>query len=51
MTMTVAYPREALVHFLLQAKRHTYASQGDDATVAPLVPGTKQLEYRDGLFL
>jgi hypothetical protein len=48
--MTGAFPREALVHFLLQAKRHTYASQGDEATVAPLVPGTKQLEYRDGLF-
>jgi uncharacterized protein DUF5680 len=46
--MTVAFPREAFVHFLLQAKRHTYASQGDDATVAPLVPGAKQLEYRDG---
>lgn len=49
--MTVAFPREALVHFLLQAKCHTYASQGDTATVIPLVPGTKQLEYRDGLFV
>jgi hypothetical protein len=48
--MTVAFPREACVHFLLQAKRHTYASQGDDATVAAVVPGAKQLEYRDGLF-
>ena len=48
--MTVAYHREALVYFLLQAKRYTYASQGDDVTVDSLVPGTKQLEYRDGLF-
>jgi hypothetical protein len=48
--MTGAFPREALVHFLLQAKRHTYASQGDEASVAPLLSGTKQLEYRDGLF-
>lgn len=48
--MSIVFPREALGHFLLQAKRHTYASQGDDATVAPLMPGTKQLEYHDGLF-
>ena len=48
--MTVVYSREAWGHFLLQAKRHTYASQGDDATVAAVVPGAKQLEYRDGLF-
>jgi hypothetical protein len=48
--MSIVFPREALGHFLLQAKRHTYASQGDDATVVRLVPGTKQLEYRDGLF-
>jgi hypothetical protein len=48
--VTGAFPREALVSFLLQAKRHTYAGQGDEATVAPLQAGTKQLEYRHGLF-
>jgi hypothetical protein len=48
--MTCAFPREALVNFLLQSKRHTYAGQGDEATVAPLLSGTKQLEYRDGPF-
>ena len=48
--MTEAFPHEALVNFLLQAKRHTYASQGDEATVTPLLSGTKQLEYRNGLF-
>ena len=48
--MTDGFPREALVNFLLQAKRHTYANQGDEATVAPLLSGTKQLEYGDGLF-
>ena len=48
--MTWAFPREALANFLLQAKRHTYASQGDEATVAPLLAGTKQFEYRDGPF-
>ncbi len=40
--------REAFLHFLLEAKRSTYAGQGDDATVTPLLPGSKQLEYRDG---
>ena len=48
--MTGVFPREALANFLLRAKRHTYASQGDEATVAPLLSGTKQREYRDGLF-
>ena len=40
--------REQFVDFLLEAKRTTYAGQGDEATVTPLVPGSKQLEYRDG---
>jgi hypothetical protein len=48
--MTGIFPRETFVDFLLHAKRHTYASQGDEATVTLLVSGTKQLEYRDGLF-
>lgn len=42
--------QDAFLHFLLEAKRRTYASQGDEATVTPLVPGSKQLEYRDGDF-
>ena len=37
--MTCVFPREALVHFLLQAKRHTDASQGDEATVAAVLDG------------
>ena len=37
--------------FLLGAKRATYAGQDDEATVTPLVPGSKQLEYRDGDYL
>nr|WP_246512288.1 DUF5680 domain-containing protein [Polycladomyces abyssicola] len=36
------------ISFLLNAKRATYASQGNDASVAALLPGAKQLEYRDG---
>jgi len=40
--------RAAFLSFLLEAKRATYAAQGDEATVAPLLPGSKQLEYRAG---
>jgi hypothetical protein len=37
-----------LSEFLVAAKRKTYAGLEDDATVlAPLLPGSKQLEYRD----
>jgi hypothetical protein len=38
----------ALAAFLLRAKRATYAAQGDDATTTPLIPGSRQLEYREG---
>jgi hypothetical protein len=37
-----------LTNFLVEAKRSTYASQGDDASVQPLLNGSKQLEYRSG---
>ena len=37
--------------FLRHAKLATYAAQGDDASVAPLLGGSKQLEYRDGDWL
>ena len=45
------FPVEAFTNFLIQAKCHTYASQGDEATVTPLLPGSKQLEFRDDLLL
>lgn len=35
-------------NFLVQAKKSTYASQGDDASVQPLLNGSKQLEYCSG---
>ncbi len=38
--------RGAFVGFLLDAKRHTYAAQGDEASVTPLLPDSRQLEYR-----
>ena len=38
-----------LSEFLVDAKRRTYAGLDDDATIsAPLLPGSKQLEYRAG---
>ncbi|CAH1208108.1 IS1595 family transposase ISBsp8 [Paenibacillus plantiphilus] len=39
---------ELLTHFLVEAKRSTYASQGDEASVQPLLNGSKQLEYESG---
>lgn len=39
---------ESLAKFLVEAKRKTYASQGDDASVEPLLNGSKQLEYSSG---
>ncbi len=42
---------ETFVAFLLEAKRATYASAGNEAVVAPNLPGAHQLEYRAGAFL
>jgi hypothetical protein len=42
---------ETFVAFLVTAKHQTYATQGDDATLSPLLPGSHQLEYRDGSLL
>lgn len=46
--MQRSIPDPELRRFLLQAKRATYAAQGDDASVTPLLPDSKQLEYREG---
>lgn len=40
-----------LAGFLCRAKAATYAAQGDDASVAPVLPDSRQLEYREGEFL
>lgn len=37
-----------LLKFLIEAKRATYAAQGDDASVSPLLDGSRQLEYCNG---
>jgi hypothetical protein len=42
-------PTARLAAFLVEAKRRTYAGLDDDATVAaPIIAGSKQLEYSDG---
>ncbi len=47
-----AFSRDEFVRFLVESKKHTYASQGDNATVKnPLLPGSHQLEYSAGQFL
>jgi hypothetical protein len=37
--------RTAFMSFLANAQRQTYAAQGDDATVIPFLPASRQLEY------
>lgn len=39
---------ESILDFLVEAKRQTYAAQSDDASVTPLLKGSRQLEYRNG---
>jgi Domain of unknown function (DUF5680) len=40
-----------LIEFVSKAKLATYAALGDEASVSPLLPESKQLEYREGEFL
>ena len=37
------------IDFLIRAKRNTYAAQGDESSVEPVLIGSKQLEYKEGL--
>ncbi|MDB5055501.1 MAG: hypothetical protein JWM44_3551 [Bacilli bacterium] len=46
----MSFNREVFTHFLVQAKQQTYAYQGDEASVTPLLNGSKQLEYHLGDF-
>lgn len=46
--MILSTPEDEFVSFLLNAKRLTYAAHGDDATVTPALPGSRQLEYQKG---
>ncbi len=44
-------PRPALLAFLLRAKRRTYPVLGGATTLAPMLPGSRQLEYREDRLL
>jgi hypothetical protein len=46
--LTRAIDEARLAQFLVAAKKATYAARGDDASVTPLLNGSKQLEFRDG---
>lgn len=48
--MTSTHQNE-FIQFLLDAKRQTYAAQGDNATVTPFLLGSHQLEYQAGRYL
>ncbi len=48
-TLNLPVSREFFVAFLVTAKQLTYAAQGGaGAAMTPLLPGSRQLEYRDG---
>lgn len=40
------HSEKALLDFLIRAKKATYASQGDEASVPSLLEGSRQLEFR-----
>jgi hypothetical protein len=44
------FEQEDFLAFLLEAKRHTYAALGDAASVRPLLPGSRQLEWHNGVW-
>lgn len=49
--MALSISRPEFMTFLVNAKLQTYATQGDDATVTPFLPGSRQLEYQEGTLL
>lgn len=49
--MSEPFTYDELIHFLLHAKRQTCTGQGDEAPVAPLLPGARQQEYYEAPFL
>src|SRR5262245_33320665 len=48
--MTPKVDHQLLAEFLVAAKQHTYAAQGDDHGASPMLPGTRQFEYGEGPF-
>ena len=49
--MDLPLPPEAFIAFLMAAKVHTYAAQMGNTDVTLLLPGSHQLEYRQGEML
>ncbi len=49
--MQMSISTKDFIQFLVQAKRQTYAAQDNSANVTPLLPGSRQLEYRAGNWL
>ena len=43
--------QDTFINFLMEAKRRTYATQGDEASVPPLLSGSRQLEFQADLWL
>ena len=41
---------DVFIDFLIRAKLHTYAAKGDEASVSPLLVGSRQLEYNEKPF-
>jgi Domain of unknown function (DUF5680) len=46
--MALSIPHTEFMAFMANAKRQTYAAQGDDATVTPLLPGSRRFDYQQG---
>ena len=51
MTNGRAFTDQEFLQFLIEAKKRGYAGLDDEATVQPLIPGSKQLEWRSAEFL
>lgn len=49
--MSFPVDRQVFINFLLKAKRQTYAAGDEAKEVTALLPGSKQLEYREGPLL
>ncbi|EPZ42582.1 MULTISPECIES: DUF5680 domain-containing protein [Alicyclobacillus] len=47
----MTFDKKDFLGFLIESKKATYASQGGDPSVTPLIDGSRQLEYRSGDFL
>ena len=49
--MNNIFKENVFIDFLVRAKLNTYAAQGDESSVEPVLIGSKQLEYKEGSLL